>query len=446
MKTYFLIFVCFFSFLCGFKQAPEPSQVVSKSKAQPAEISALPEATPLGYEATNTRLVEHPAQALSVWRQFRTSRPTLVILSQEPFLQPIPDALHDATSKLVQQGTDEALSEKTSLSNPDPLLLPSMAISSALQSSLFAKLVWVFPSTVPSDQLDIDMFRQQLLDYGAINQQEAESLTRVEGGFSGSVRGVPFQATPMTSLPDLEGPIVLHIDLGYFKPLYKGEIKTRLYPLLYQTCSSLQRKGWQTVATTISYSNVGGTLPLAVRFIGPTLVDLFANPGILDKPLPLNWQRRAKALNLPNFFQTEEERNQYLEMQADLPEDPSVKFALYQVSRKLKNGSKALDYLKQAVKLDPGYASEYLTLASDAENKNLADQSVKMLLLASQAKPEDPFIALKLATRLNLLGQADKANLLVKELQQLPWSSVYYPAMPETLSKFSESIKNTAEQ
>ena len=133
-------------------------------------------------------------------------------------------------------------------------------------------------------------------------------------------------------------------------------------------------------------------------------------------------------------------------MQADLPEDPSVKFALYQVSRKLKNGSKALDYLKQAVKLDPGYASEYLTLASDAENKNLADQSVKMLLLASQAKPEDPFITLKLATRLNLLGQADQANQLVKELQKLPWSSVYYPEMPETLSKFSESIRNTAEQ
>ena len=439
MKNLFLISVCFLLLLSGFKQAPEPSKV-----APGQEIPSSMRVPSLGVIKEN--LVEQPAQVLSIWRQFQEKRPTLVLLSQNPFLQPVPDSLSKAVTTLIQEGSAEALAEKTSSANPAPLLLPSMAVSSALQSSLFAKVVWVFPTISPIDQLDIDTFRQQLLDYGAINPQEAQNLNKFDVGFSGTIGGVPFQAVSIDTLPDLDGPIVLHIDLGYFKPIYKGEIKTPLFPLLYETCRSLQGNGWATVSKTISYSTEDGSLPLAVRFIGPTLGVLLENPGMLDKPLPANWQRQASALYLPNFYLTKEERNQYLAMEADLPESPAVKYALYQVNRKLNQGDKALDYLSRAVALDPGYAIEYLTLANDAKEKNLLDQSVRMLNLAAQSRPDDPFITLQLAIHLNLHGQNDVAGQLVEELQQLPWSSVYYPTMPGTLASLSEAIKEAAEQ
>jgi hypothetical protein len=274
-------------------------------------------------------------------------------------------------------------------------------------------VVWVLPTISPVNQLNIDTFRKQRLDYGAINPQEAQNLSKFDGGFKGIIGGVHFQAMSIDTLPALDGPVVLHIDLGYFKPIYKSERKTPLFPLLYQTSGSLLGKGWETVSKTISSSTEDSNLPLAVRFIGPTLGVLLENPGMLDKPLPTNWQRQASALYLRNFYLTKEEQDQYLAMAVELPESPAVKYALYQVNRKLNQGGKALHYISRAVALDLGYAIEYLTLANDAKEKNLLDQSVRMLNLAAQARPNAPFIKLLLAIHLNLNGQNDAAGQLL---------------------------------
>jgi tetratricopeptide (TPR) repeat protein len=301
-------------------------------------------------------------------------------------------------------------------------------------------VVWVFPATVPKDQLNVDMFRQQLLDLGAISPKEAQSLVKLDGRIAGSIRGLPFQAVTLETLPDLDGPVVLHIDTGYFKPLYKGEIKTQLYPLLYNTLKALRSKAWGAVAATTSYSTTDRGLPLAVRFIGPTLTSLLKSPALLNQPMPLNWERRAKALYIQNFMQSEGERELYLKMEVDQPEDPSVKYALYQVSRKSKRGTAALDYLARAVEIDPGYAFEYLDLARIAEEKGLSEQALKMMLLINKALPDDPFITMQVATRLNLLGHSDQALQSVKKLQQLTWSKVYYPRMPERLEALAKTL------
>ena len=438
--------VCFLLIISSLMLGPVPSQATSTPEAHSSVTDSLPKTTTLLRVPIEAKLVEQPAQALSVWRQFRASKPTLVLLSQDPFLLPVPETLRKEAIELIQTGSLESLAEKTSASNSDPLLLPSMAVSSALQSGLFAKVVWVLPTTVPNEQLNVDRFRQQLLDLGAISPNEAQSLVKHDGRIDGSVRGLPFQAVSINALPDLDGPVLLHIDLGYFKPLYKGEIKTKLYPLLYNTCKALQAKNWDASAATISYSNTSGALPLAVRFIGPTLASLLENPERLTKPMPLNWQKRAKALYLPNFLQTEKERDLYLEMEADLPESPAVKYALYQVSRKTKEGTKALEYLAKAVEIDPVYALEYLSLASTAEEKNLSEQALKMMLHINQALPDNPFITMQVATRLNSLGHTDQALQSIKKLQQLPWSKVYYPNMPDGLAALEASIKSESSE
>lgn len=438
--------VCFLLITYGVMQGPISSQAASQPESHSAQKDSLPETSPLLHESIEAELFEHPAQALSVWRQFRASQPTLVLLSQNPLLLPVPEALHKEATELIQTGPAEALAEKTSISNSDPLLLPSMALSSALQSGLFAKVVWVFPTAAPNDQLNVDMFRKQLLGLGAISPKEAQSLVKHDGEITGSIRGLPFHAVTLNALPDLDGPVVLHIDIGYFKPLYKGEIKTPLYPLLYNTLKALRNKAWVTVTETTSYSTTDSELPLAVRFLGPTLMTLLRSPELLNQPMPLNWERRAKALYIQNFMQTEGERELYLEMEVDQPEDPSVKYALYQVSRKSKRGMAALDYLARAVEIDPGYAFEYLDLARIAEEKGLSEQTLKMMLLINKALPDDPFITLQVATQLSDLGHTDQALQLIKKLQQLQWSKVYYPRMPERLEALAEALMQKGSQ
>jgi predicted Zn-dependent protease len=203
----------------------------------------------------------------------------------------------------------------------------------------------------------------------------------------------------------------------------------------------LRDGGLQTAAVTISSSNIDGTLPLAVRFIGPTLARLLKNPELLDKPILPNWQRRANALFLPNFFNNEKARELYLEMETDLPDDPSVKYSLYQTSRELKEGDKALDYLAQAVALDPGYAVEYLTLSDLAAEKGLPEQAVKMLRLAAEAMPENPFISLRLAAQLGAFGQSEQALTLLDKLHKQSWSQVYFPDVLAHIETMSAAVK-----
>ena len=88
-------------------------------------------------------------------------------------------------------------------------------------------------------------------------------------------------------------------------------------------------------------------------------------------------------------------------METTHPTDPSVKYGLYQVSRDLKDATKALEYLQQAVSIDPVYALEYLQLFSVAKERNRPQQALKMLRLAEEALPDNPFISLRSAVFLS---------------------------------------------
>ena len=255
MKQLLFILACVFVFISGCeqnKEQPTPAEPAPQVQVQ-APVPPLATSSLLR-EPIKATLVEHPAQALPVWRQFQASKPILVFLSQDPFLQQIPTELRKEVIDLVQNGSPEELSEKASFSSPAPLLLPMMAISSALRSKLFSEVVWVFPSTLTTDQINVERFRQQLLDLGAVDEEEARSFTLREGGFAGTVRGTPFLAVAIDALPSFEGPAVLHIDLGYFQPLYKGEIKTRIYSLLYDSLRKLRHSGLNTAAVFPSTS------------------------------------------------------------------------------------------------------------------------------------------------------------------------------------------------
>jgi tetratricopeptide (TPR) repeat protein len=449
MKRLFIILVCLIPLFtgCEKKSDPLPAKVVPEQKA-PAKVVTPETATPppttkhLLQEEFEATLVEVPTQALPIWRQYREQKPTLVLYSRDPFLAQVPATLKEEIYELVLNGAPEKLAERLLFPSADPLILPQMAVSTALSADLFSQVVWVFPATVPINELEGDLISRQLLDFGAIDDDVAQAFSYADGVASGTVRGLPFLAVHPDALPPLDGPVVLHIDLSYFQPLYKGEIKTPLYPLLYQTLTALSKTDWLTLAATLSYSNLSSDLPLATRFIGPTLVSLLREPGMLKEPLPENWTRREKALYLPNFFKTDEVRDLYLEMEAVDPEDASVKFGLYQINRQLKDGTSALAFLAQAVALDPIYGLEYPQLASIALEKGRVDQAVKMLQLAKATLPDNPFVVLQLARLLIQLNHADQALSLLGELRNLPWSQVYFPEMKMQLS---ELMTNTEE-
>lgn len=398
--------------------------------------------TPLLKEPVEPLLVEAASEALAAWRPVGDARPALLLLANDPLLRPLPSQLADEILPLVRSGSSDELRRRGTGRVADPSFLPEMAVTAALRAGFFSRLIWV-PPLAADGEPDFDTLRAQLRDYGALTEDELATLRLEAGGASGTAHGLPLRIVPLAALEAPAETVVLHIDLSYFRPLYKGEIKTPLYPLLGQVLQQLRGLGMTAGAVTISRSNLDGGLPLETRFIGGDLAEIFRRPQLLDSPLPALWDQRSRSLYLANFFQKERIRELLEEMRRDAPEDASVAYAYYQILRQFREGSAALDELKRVVALDSAYAREYLDLVPVALEKDQPEEALRMLELAAKVFPGDPFIPLDRAGLLLRSGRGREGREIVQRLQKLSWSPVYYPDMPARLEAMAKTADHS---
>jgi hypothetical protein len=411
------------------------SPPASGFKSTATSPQTLPEAEPISAapflsEPLRVNLVEVTSEALPVWRHYRKNRPLLAIVAHSPAMAPIPAEVLAESRDLLADADDATLRFRTGLSDTDPLLLPPMAVSAALDAAWLDGVVWIFPTSSTPETLNSELFIGQLLEIGLATPEEAQGLSFANGVFSGTLRGKTFIAAPLAALPAIDRPILLHIDCDYFKTLYKGEIKTPLYPLLIDTLVAIKERGWQVLEVTVARSTLGAGLPLATRFIAGQIAGITTDPEMLGRPVPNNWAERANALYLENFLQKDKVRDIYLELIKIDPADPSLHFALYQILRQYaKGGDEALKHLAVAVSIDPVYGLEYLNLAELAIQKQLPDQAARMVQLARAARPDDPFVTMMAARTLVNAGRHDGDEELRAALLRLNWSPFYYPEL-----------------
>ncbi len=395
-------------------------------------------------EATTATLLEAPvtpstvelmSETLPLWREQSEHSPVLVLMSQDPFLHPAPPSLAALARKLVQQGHPQTIRRQGGISDPDPVFLPQMSVRLALESRFFSTLVWILPTVEEPGDLNLDVFREQLSSSGLLTENELASLQKTPTGFSGTLANTPFLAVSPRKLPPLNTPVVLHMDLSYFRSLYQNEIKTPIYELLRNTLVALRKTGWKTLGITLSAGNLSGRVPLDIRFLSGRLETLFENPAMLDGPLPESWFEQSQALYLATFLETEKVVEKTTALAEKKTNDPAVHFALYEALRARKKGSQALAALENAVDLDPAYALEYVALADTAREKNLPDKALEMLTLGQKQLPASAFLDLRRRSLLYAAGQEKKALELAAELSALPWSPVYYPEIKRFLSE-----------
>jgi tetratricopeptide (TPR) repeat protein len=400
-----------------------------------AETPPAPMAKLLLQEPIELKRYESPAQALQQWYDLSVTldkRPALLLYANNPLLQKTTSSIQRELLSLLANRDQEALRFDIS----DPAIAPHMTLNAALQAGFFSAVYWVLPASNEVTEFSIDIFRTQMIKIGTLSEVEARNLTLRDGVISGTISGVPFHALHPQNKFAISGPVAVHFDLGFLSPLYKGEIKTPIYPLIYKTLKHLRDQHLETVATSFSYSQITGEVPLGSRFVGDVFEQLFKQPKMLDVKLPAAWQQRANALYLPDLFKADDARYILLQQRDLHPDDPSLHYALYQVSRQIKSARRAaLGHLAAAVQLDPVYALEYQHLVPVAIDKGRTEEALRMLQLAHEAKPDNPFFTLDLARALIAEGQDDSAVPLLQQLLSLNWSKSFYPLMTEQLQQ-----------
>jgi tetratricopeptide (TPR) repeat protein len=451
--TLFCISLLLFSGGCERSETPAapmtsetapPTTVTPASDAtattEPAkeELSLAP-AVILLQEPIVLQRYEVPSQALLQWYAVRDLRPALVLYANDPLLLSTSNLQPRELLARLHNQDQRALRSDIA----DPVIMPKMALNAALDAGLFSAVYWVMPSPGEIADLSVEIFRSQMTQNDSLTADEALSMTLRNGIFSGTVRGIPFHALHPKADFNISGPAVFHFDLSYLVALYKGEIKTPIYPLVYQTLKHLRDEQIETVSASFSYSQIIREVALGSRFLGDVFKQLFEQPQLLDSNMPVPWEKRANALYLPNMMLYDEARDLLLQMADAQPDDASLHYALYKVSRETKaTRGVALRHLADAVQRDPVYAYEYLSLVPIAREKGYPDEAVRVLSLARKANPDNPLITLELASAFVATGQTETAVPLLQELLALNWSQRYYPDMPSFLERLLAEARN----
>lgn len=440
MRILCLLFIPLLLLACQKQEEPLPVQPspVASAPSPSAEPSAVAAKIPAPWP---TQQVELAPAALPLWRSTADEGPTLVLFGFDPLLKPLPEDLRERAVELVRNGDAEALHKHGSYFRVEPVILPNQTLSAAIDGGLFSKICWVFPSKAEPGKLDLELFRKQMLDGGFFTPAEAAQLKLDGGIFSGTLRGLPFQAAHYGLLPALVGPLVVHVDLSFFQGLYESEVKTPLYDLIHQTANALLQSGWQPRVTTLSYSTLEGEIALETRFVMSNLAAVLNDPALLRNDLPQAWKLRAEALYAADMF-SESKKLEIYRQAADLaPSDASAQYDLFQHHFLGQRLDQALEVLDRTVALDPGYAAAYLALADLARKEQQLPIALDLLTKAKPFFPHNPFVDLQRAELLLMRGDRNEGLALLEALRVAPWSRHYHADLPKEIAALHDQVR-----
>lgn len=435
MRILTLFFIPLLLLACQKQDQPQQVQtpVAPSAVKQSAEQSAI-----LFKDPITPQLTELPAEALALWRAEDGRATPLVLLSEQPFLAPLPAALRERAVTLARSGDRPTLKKYGGINRLDPVILTRQALSAAIEAGLIERIVWFFPFQEPIDLLDLESFRLQITAADFLTEEEAVRLTLENGIFTGTVRQVPLKIihpkasrTALQEALRLVSPPVVHFDLSYLRGLYVDSVKTAPYDLLRETIAMLDALALQPRVVVFTPRTEEGDISLDARFLLRDLMQVVGNPAMMDAAMPDAWKARAEVLQLNTMLQREEAGNLVVKSAQAYPQDPSFLYDLMNLRMKNDRFDDAEKILDEIVALEPGYAYGYLEMATFFVNNRRFERVEPLLRKAAAHYPDNPFIAVNLAQLYLQQNQPEKARPLIDRLLPLPWSPTYHaPAKP----------------
>lgn len=411
-----------------------------KSDGGPSAPTLAPVHTRIAFQTgIEPTLYELPSHALATWREFAGYKPVLLLFSTHPLLSPIPNDRTDAVAKLLREGSADVIIQRACMLTANPTILPPETVSAAIDNGIFSELVIVLPNIKKPEEVNLADLRKRMISAGFLSEVEATGLTLKDGVVSGAVRGLPLRIAHPEHLPKIAAPIILHVDLGYFKDMYVNEVKTPAYDLLHQLATSLKDAAYPTLASTLSFSNQEVGFSLESRFMIRDLAEILRQPQLLDGNTPASWSLRAQALYATAMFDESRARELIAQAVKATPSDAHAHYALALDLFEQRRAAEGFAALDRAVTLDHGYGLEYLTLAERGKELGQTEKSIDLLQKATQVMPNNPFIRRELAHQLIQTGRVKEARPLIAELRRLNWSESFYPDVPPLLKKMAEA-------
>lgn len=376
--------------------------------------------------------------ALTVWRKYSHAKPTLLLFASHPLLNPINQTMELPINTLLTTATDIEVLRRGCTTAADALIASPQTVSAAINANLIGELVVILPA-IDDKPLALDKFKARAVAAEFLSEDEASKLTLQDSFISGSVRGIPLKVAYQGALPPIDRPLLVHIDLSYFKDRYINDIKTPIYDLIHGFATDMRKAGYRPGAVTMSLSNQEVGISLSSRFVIRDLATLVKNPSYLDGGPPASWSLRSSSLYASLMFDEERSRQLIEQAATATPDDAAALFdlALIRFQQNLPDDGFAL--LERAVAIDKGYALVYTELAEQGQNMGQWNKSFELLQKAIKAFPDDAVLRIRLAGDMISRGQVKDARKILATLKDLPWSDYYHPDAKKLLKEMQNA-------
>ncbi|MEW5806962.1 MAG: tetratricopeptide repeat protein [Acidobacteriota bacterium] len=152
----------------------------------------------------------------------------------------------------------------------------------AARLGIIREFYWVVPDgTFNRKNLLEDLRSLLAIKMHGVTPAELQVLTLHENRISGKVLGVPTTILELDYLPKIREPVLLDIDVDYFTTDSAIDQKVLLDPSLHpdEFIKRIAHKKILTDIVTISYSSVGGFLPVSCHHYGDIIQERLRNPA-----------------------------------------------------------------------------------------------------------------------------------------------------------------------
>lgn len=372
----------------------------------------------------DVHLFENHAHALTVWRTAGVKDRIVVHVDGHSDLDWLPDAAIERFASTPADGLARLEAHPYAL---DGETYRSIGIWNFLYPAhrlgVVREVVWVVPDGTLADEAARGaLVRQTIAEkMHGVSLDEATGFRWDGRGLAGTAAGVPLRIVELAGLEAPGEPVLLDVDLDYLTTRSASTLEVVAVPQIAPAdlAARLRAAGLRTDLVTVSYSTIGGFLPPASRWVGPSFVRALREgaPGPLDGTR-LRAQRAAAEGRFDEALPLLEE------ILGEAPGDAPAEYLLARVlegAGRTEEGSAAR---ARAAALDPVFADADLHegdarwLSGDWPE---AEASFRAYLARAADGPWAPYALRRIASCLSRTGRdAEAIEALARVVERAP--------------------------
>lgn len=379
----------------------------------------------------DVKVMEDHKEALDHWIKKGFRDAVLVSIDAHDDIQMLStekmNRLKDVYQKTVRSGVSD--NNFMEIESTLPLVTNGNFINAAVKLGIIKKVVWIVPSTYRLLQGNRIQLESLLKTYG-FPDKDIDTFQMKNGCFSGIAFEVPLDICDVNTLPYLNEPVLLSIDVDFFPPSVT-DYDHNIAKSVKHMVKALFNNGYTIRDTVVAYSVNGGFLSTNHRWVGDLTVDLLRSPEMRAQPeLTKKYSVLQTADLLLSMHRYKDLLDYLLPYLKGDEENPAITMYVAKAYYELGEIDKSFAYAKKVCIAENNYCYGLPEIGSSVMNDHGLESSARFFIHGYEMCPKMDYSQFRFALNLKESGRYNEAIKYFKIFKKFhgPFPTDFYIA------------------